>query len=153
MRAKLVAQNLRTDARLQLHAPTPPLEPLKMVLSEIVTGVRGSSRRREYFHAPSCRRIFVELPQDDHQVRDEHRSYGTRDATQNWEEELASTLSNLKTTRGIMCLYVRRGCIEDEDVVATVHGSAVTLWRRTKGSRMPRQDDSTEVRDAQTSGW
>ena len=67
-----------------------------------------------------------------------------------------SLLRHSATSRqreGIMCLYVRRGCIEDEDVVATVHGSAVTLWRRTKGSRMPRQDDSTEVRDAQTSGW
>ena len=91
---------------------------------------------------------------DEHSCRLlQHRSYGTRDARQNWEEELASTLSNLKTTRGIMCLYVRIGCIENEDVVATVHGDAVTLWRRPKGSRMPRQDDSTEVRDAQTSGW
>ena len=29
--------------------------------------------------------------------------YGTRDAAQNWEEELASTLSSLKLTRGSAC--------------------------------------------------
>ena len=50
---------------------------------------------------------FVELPPEDYQPSDEHMCgplryslYGTRDAAQNWEEELASSLSSLKLTRG-----------------------------------------------------
>ena len=113
-----------------------------MVLSEIATGVRGRTAvalidvRTVYFHAPLCRRVFVELPPEDNQVRDEHccrllqhSSCGTRDSTQDWEEELASTLSNLNMTRGIRCPCVRRGCIKNEDAVATVHHDAITIGR------------------------
>ena len=53
--------------------------------------------------------------------------YGTRDAAQNWEEELTSTLSDLKLTRGIACPCVWRGCIKGEDTVATVHGDDITV--------------------------
>ena len=60
--------------------------------------------RRAYFFAPSRRRVFVELPPEDYQASDEHMCgllryslYGTRHATQNWEEEFASTLSELKS--------------------------------------------------------
>ena len=111
-----------------------------MVLSEIATGARGRTAvalvdvLMVYFHAPSCRIVFVELPPEDYQVRDkhccrllQHSSYGTRDSTQNWEEELASTLSNLNMTRGIRCPCVRRGYIKHEDVVATVHRDAITI--------------------------
>ena len=55
--------------------------------------------RRAYFYAPARRRVFVEMPPEDHQPGDEHTcgslqysSYGTRDAAQNWEEELASRI-------------------------------------------------------------
>ena len=57
--------------------------------------------RRAYFYAPAQRREFVELPLEDYQAGDEHMCrllqyslYGTRDAAQNWEEELASTLGD-----------------------------------------------------------
>ena len=53
--------------------------------------------------------------------------YGTRDALQNWEEEVASTLSDLKLTRGSACPCVWRGCIKEEDIVATVHGDDITI--------------------------
>ena len=49
-----------------------------MVLSEIATGVRERTVvatvdvRRVYFHAPSSRRVFVELSPEDYQARDEH---------------------------------------------------------------------------------
>ena len=66
--------------------------------------------RRAYFNAPARRKVGVELPPEDYQLGDEHlcgllrySSYGTRDAAQNWEEELASTLSSLKLTRGSAC--------------------------------------------------
>ena len=46
---------------------------------------------------------------------------------QNWEGELASTLSDLKLTRRIACPCVWKGCIKGEDVVATVHGDDITI--------------------------
>ena len=47
--------------------------------------------------------------------------YGTRDTAQNWEEELASKLSDLNLMRGSACPCVWGGCIKGEDIVATVH--------------------------------
>ena len=43
------------------------------------------------------------------------------------EEELASTLSKLKLTRGSACPCVWRGCIKGEDVAAIVHGDDITI--------------------------
>ena len=78
--------------------------------------------------------MFVELPPEDYQPGDEHmcgllqyRLYGTRDAAQNSEEELASTLSDLKLTRGVACPCVWRGYIKGEHVVATVRGDDITI--------------------------
>ena len=117
-----------------------PLEALKIVLSETATGKRGGKAvalvdvRRAYFYAPARRIVFVELPLQDYQPGDEHMCgllecslYGTRDAAQNWEEELTSTLSDLKLTRGVACPCVWRGCIKGEDIVATVHGDDITI--------------------------
>ena len=115
----------KTHARPELCASTPPLESLKVVLSEIATDTRGGKVvavvdvRRAYFYAPARRKVFVELPPEDYQPDDEHMCgllryslYGTRDAAKNWEEELASTLSSLKLTRGSACPYVKRGHIK-----------------------------------------
>ena len=53
--------------------------------------------------------------------------YGTRDDAENLEEELASTLSDLKLTRVIACPCVWQGCIKGEHIVATVHGDDITI--------------------------
>ena len=53
--------------------------------------------------------------------------YGTRDVAQNWEEELASTLSDLKLTTGSACPCVWQGCTKGEHIVATVHGDDITI--------------------------
>ena len=140
MRARWVAKEYKTHARPELYASTPPLKALKIVLLEIATGKRGGKVvvlidvRRAYFYAPARRRVFVELPPEDYQAGAEHMCglllhslYGTRDAAQNWEEELTSTLSDLKLTRGIACPCVWRGYIKGEDIVATVHGDDITV--------------------------
>ena len=68
----------KTHARLELHVPTPPLEALTVVLSEMGTGTRRGKVvalvdvRQAYFYAPSRRRVFVELPPEDFQAGDEH---------------------------------------------------------------------------------
>ena len=108
--------------------------------------------RRAYFYAPARRRVMVELPLEDYQPGDEHMCgllryslYGTRDAAQHWEEELATTLSSLKLTRGSACSCVWRGHIKEEHIVATVHGddditiggerSAVEFFIRMRSKR------------------
>ena len=139
VRARWVAMEKQTHARPELYASTLPLEALKVVLSEIATGERGGKVvapvdvRRAYFYDPSRRRALVELPPEDCKAGDEHMFgllqdslYDTRDAAQNWEEELASTLTDLKLTRGIACPCVWRGCIKGEHIVATVHGDDIT---------------------------
>ena len=121
--ARWVAKEYETHARPELRASTPPLEALKIVLSEIATGKRGgkvvalTDVRRAYFHAPARRRMFVELLPEDYQPGDEHMCgllqyslYGTRDAAQNWEEELTSSLSDFRLTEGIACPCVRGHC-------------------------------------------
>ena len=140
MRSRWVEKESKTHARPELHAPTPPLEALKVVLPEIATGTgRGKvvalvDVRRAFFYAQARRRVFVELPPEDYQPGDEHMCgllryslYGTRDASQYGEEELATTLSNLKLTRGSACSCVWRGHIKGEDIVATVHGDDITI--------------------------
>ena len=90
--------------------------------------------RRAYFYALARRRLFVELPPEDYQPGDEHMCgllryslYGTRDAAQNWAEEQATTLSNLKLTRGSACSCVWRGHIKGDDIVATAHGDDIPI--------------------------
>ena len=57
--ARWVAKEYKTHKRPELHAPTPPLEALKVVLSEIATGTRRGKVvalvdvRRAYFYAPA----------------------------------------------------------------------------------------------------
>ena len=110
------------------------------MLSEIAMGERGGKVvalvdvRRAYFHAPARRRVFVELPPEDYQSGGEHMCgllqyslHGTRDAAQNWEEELTWTLSDLKLTRGIACPCVWQGHIKGTHIVATVHGDDITI--------------------------
>ena len=73
-----VAKDYKTHTRPELYASMPPLEALKIFLSEIATSNREGKVvalvgvRRAYFYAPSCRRVFVELPPEDHQAADEH---------------------------------------------------------------------------------
>ena len=144
VRARWVAKEYKTHARPELYASTPPLEALKVVLSEIATNKREGKVlalvdvRRAYFYAPARRKVFVELPPEDYQTGDEHMCgllrYSLYDAAQNWEEEL---------TRGSACPCVWRGRIKGEDIVATVHGD--DNWWATVGSGVPHQDDFQKV--------
>ena len=66
VRARWVAKEYKTHARPELYAPTPPLEALNVVLSEIATGEREGKVlalvdvRRAYYYAPARRKVFVE---------------------------------------------------------------------------------------------
>ena len=77
VRARLVVKEYKTHVRPQLDASTPPLEALKVVLSEVATGKSGGKVgafvdvRRAYFYAQSGRRVFVELPSEVYRAGDE----------------------------------------------------------------------------------
>ena len=148
----------KTHARPEWYASTPPLEALKVVLLEVATGTHGRKVvalldvRRAYFYAPARRRVFVELPLEDYQADHEHMRgllryslWGTRDAAQNWEEELASTLSDLKLTRGIECPCVWQGCIKGKQKYGNRARRRHHDWWRTIGSGIPHQNDVEKI--------
>ena len=163
VRAREVAKECKTHARPELYASTPPLEALKVVLA---TGKRGGKVvvlvdvLRAYFYAPARRRVFVELPPEDYQAGDEHMCellqyslYGTRDAAQNWEEELASTLSDLKLTGGSAWSCVERLLHQGQTHCGNRSRRRHQNRWRTVGGGTPHRNDIKKVRDQEASDW
>ena len=74
-----------------------------------------------------------------------------RKAAQNWEEELASTLSDLKLTRGSACPCVVKGCIKCENVAATVHGDDITIGGEVSAVEFLIKNDIKKVRNREAS--
>ena len=79
--------------------------------------------------------------------------YGTRDAAQNWEGELASTLSDFKLTRESACPCLWQGCINGEHIVATVLERRHHDRWRTIGGGTLHQNDITNIRDQEAGDW
>ena len=90
-------------------------------------GERTSTLRHEEGCLSNCRPEITSQAMNTCAALLQYSLYGMRDAAQNWEEELTSTLSDIKLTRGIACPCVWRGCIKGEDIVATVHGDDITI--------------------------
>ena len=84
---------------MDLFAATPPLEALKLLISQMMTKGIGYfddkeayvmdfiDIRKAYFHAKATRDVYIELPDEDHEegmCGELNKSlYGTRDAAQN----------------------------------------------------------------------
>ena len=96
VRCRWVAKEFNKGPAPGLFAPTPPLEGIKLVLSQAASTGRSDTVvlivdvRRAYFYAPAERRVFVQLPVEDWVEGDEHMCglllqslYGTRDAAKN----------------------------------------------------------------------
>ena len=116
---------------------------------------------RAYFYAPARRRAFAELPPEDYQAGDEqmcglwqYSLYGTLDAAQNWVEELTSTLSDLKLTRGIACPW----CVARlQSRTNTFRGNRARgrhhdRWRMI-GCGIPHQNEIKKVRNQEARNW
>ena len=111
-RSRLVAKDIKKDARPDLYAATPPLEALKTILALAAKGKKGTGImvndvKRAYFYAPATREIYVELCEEDREPGDEemcgilnYSMYGTRDAAQNWQIEFTSTLLQMGFNQG-----------------------------------------------------
>ena len=107
-RSRLVGKEFNTGPIDGLFAGTPPLEAVRFLIHEAAT-VRSDEPMgskvlmindvsRAFFEAPATRNICVELPKEDRTEPDVRHDkvghlrmslYGTRDASYNWQEEVA----------------------------------------------------------------
>ena len=109
-----------------IFAGTPPLEALRYLIHDAASvreGEVGGEKvvlvadvARAFFEAQATRNICVELPEEDKTLEDIHEDrvgwlqmslYGTRDAAQNWQEEVARQMKKWGFRRGVHnpCLY------------------------------------------------
>ena len=132
-RSRRVGKELNFGVDLALYAATPPLEALRLILSQAATGKRAKGQRvminyvkRAYFHAKVTRDIYIELLQEDRDggvdqvVQLELCLYGTRDAATNWQDTVAAHLEGLGFTRGKSnpCVFHHA----DNIILTLVHG-------------------------------
>ena len=114
-RSRMVAREIKRDNRIDLFAATPPLEALKLLISEAATitpnkgwkKIMVNDISRAYFYAPARRSVYIEIPEEDRNENDgdvvgelKMSLYGTRDAAQNWQECYTAHLEALGFTSG-----------------------------------------------------
>ena len=116
-RSRLVGREFNIGKDDTLYAATPPLEALRMVISEAATWGEGESNkrksimindvRRAYFYAKATRDIYIEIPAEDPEASPGKLGklrlclYGTRDAAKGWQEELSAHLEKIGFKRGV----------------------------------------------------
>ena len=125
-RSRLVGKEFNTGPVDGIFAGTPPLEAVRFLIHEAAT-VRSDEPMgskvlmindvsRAFFEAPATRDICVELPKEDRTEPDVRHDkvghlrmslYGTRDASYNWQEEVAREMRKWGFRRGKYnpCLY------------------------------------------------
>jgi len=85
--------------------------------------------RRAYFHAPTRRRVFVELPPEDDQPgmcgELNQSMYGTRDAAQNWEQAYSEFMTSIGFIAGKAspCLFEH----PERTLRAVIYGDDFTM--------------------------
>ena len=143
-RSRLVAREIKKNNRPDLFAATPPLEALRLLVSDAATIEPGRQRKlimtndvsRAYFYAPAIREVYIEIPKEDWEEGDEDRvakldmsMYGTRDAAKNWQECYTSHLESIGFIAGVAnpCLFVNH----NHKLKTLVHGDDYV----TTGSR------------------
>ena len=115
-RSRLVGREIKNDSRLDLFAPTPPLEVMKLILSQCAK-CQSKQRpnivavvdiKRAYFYAPVQREMYIKLPAEDMLPGEEDMVgllklslYGTRDAAQNWIRHYTGVLVKLGFQQGL----------------------------------------------------
>ena len=124
-----MAKDFKTDARSELHAATPPLKALRIVLQELATG----DRRRKFvalmdvrqasFYNPARRRVFAELPPEDYQPAGENKCgfHQCRSRSRPWER---------REEPDGPCVWRCR--IGGNAITATVHGGVITMGGERK---------------------
>ena len=139
IRCRLVAKEFNTGEQEGLFAATPPLEALRLLVSDAATVQDGRSRKvimindvaRAFFEAPMKRTVCVELPWE--ALTEEERTsgqqvvgllqmslYGTRDAAINFQAEVGRFMSSIGFKQGKYnpCTYHHK----TKDIKTMVHG-------------------------------
>jgi len=114
-RSRLVGREFNVGRDDALYAATPPLEALRIIISDAATIGENDVRkevmvndvRRAYFYAKIERDVFIELPAEDPDFGSDKIGklrlclYGTRDAAKGWQETLSTHLTSIGFTRGL----------------------------------------------------
>ena len=99
IRSRMCAREFKSDDRPDLYAGTPPLEPVKAIISvaadhEDMFSIMHIDVSRAYFHAKAQRSVLIRLPVEDRMGTDAGKvglmkksMYGTRDAASNGERD------------------------------------------------------------------
>ena len=136
-------------------APTPPLEALKLLISDAATTEKGKDKKcimindvvRAYFEAPVKRDICIELSQEDLEEGESNENlvgllemslYGTRDAASNFQDEVKVflTMIGFRIGRYNACTFWH----SEKNLKTMVHGDDFTssgreadlLWLKTE---------------------
>ena len=138
----------------------PPLEALRSLVSEAATRDEDDSDEkiimindisRASFEAKATRSLCVELPEEDRTAEDRRFDrvgllvmslYGTRDAANNWQEEVARAMGRwgFTRTRYNPCLYMHprlqiRTLVHGDDFVSTGKRGAIQKFEEQLKSR------------------
>ena len=112
VRARWCAKDVATYKTDAFFAATPPLEAMRLILSEAASqGTRGRGlkvqlldAKKAHLHAPAVRPVFVDLPPERAKegfcCRLKKCLYGTRDAPRQWEAYAAAVLLKAGFIRG-----------------------------------------------------
>ena len=138
IRCRYVAQEVAHFKDDDFFAAMPPLEALRMLISEAATNRKPSQlgkkllvidARKAHLHVTAVRELYVELPPE---IRRPGRCgrlkrclYGTRDAPALWEAYLAAELVKHGFVRGAASSCVFRHALRDLQCV--VHGDDFTF--------------------------
>ena len=154
-RSRLVAKEFNTGEVEGLFAGTPPLESLRMLVSDAASLKKGFRRKcimindvsRAFFEAPMQRNVCIELPDEDLDEKDRGKDmvghlrmslYGTRDAAANFQHEVKKFMKSNGFTVGLYnpCTYHHKGwqlkCLVHGDDFVTSGDRSGCDWLRKR---------------------
>ena len=133
VRSRLVAREIAFRKNDDYYAATPPLEALRMLISNVASssgpGLLVIDASKAHLHASVDRLIYVDLPPETRApgmcARLRRCLYGTRDAPARWEAFLAEELAKLGFTEGrsSSCCFHHAG----RKLQCVVHGDDFTF--------------------------
>jgi len=135
IRSRYVAQEIARYKDESLFAATPPLEALRMLISDVATfrpveyKILMIDVRKAHLHAEAVREVYVHLPPEIRKpgmcARLKRCLYGTRDAASRWEALYTRRLEEMGFARGkaSACVFYNK----ELDSRCVVHGDDFTF--------------------------
>jgi len=122
-RSRLVAKDFNQGKEEGIFAATPPLEALKLLISDVATvGEKGTEEKilmindvaRAFFEADMRKELCVELPEES-RIEGEgdmvayliKSLYGTRDAAANFQEDVKRFMEGAGVPGEVQCMHIQ----------------------------------------------